>query len=79
MNCQGVIREISNYIDGDLDLAVKQELEHHLENCEECKMVVDQTKFTVEIFCDSKPLELPGEVKLRLREALRRKLQHKGN
>jgi anti-sigma factor RsiW len=77
LNCQGVIREISNYIDGDLDLAVKKELEGHLECCEECKMVVDQTRLTVNVFCDSKAVELPGEVKSRLHEALRRKLGKK--
>jgi anti-sigma factor RsiW len=77
LNCQSVIREISNYIDGDLDLAMKQELEGHLEDCEECKMVVDQTKLTVEIFCDSKLVELPADVKSRLHDALRRKLKEK--
>ena len=79
MNCKGVIREISDYIDGELGLSARQELERHLENCEECKMVVDQTKLTVEIFCDSKPIELPGDVKARLHDALRRKLQEKSN
>ena len=74
MNCESVIREISNYIDGDLELAVKQELERHLEDCGECKMVVDQTRLTVNVFCDSKAIELPADVKARLHEALRRKL-----
>ena len=77
MNCKGVIREISNYIDGDLDLTMKQELERHLEHCEDCQMVVDQTRLTVEVFCDSQPVELPGDVKSRLHDALRRKLHEK--
>jgi anti-sigma factor RsiW len=77
LNCKGVIREISNYIDGALDPEVKQELEQHLEDCEDCKLVVDQTKLTVEIFCDSEPVELPGDVKSRLHEALRRKISEK--
>jgi len=77
LNCEGVIREISNYIDGELDLSAKQELERHLEHCEECKMVVDQTKLTVDVFCDSQPVELPGDVKARLHDALRRKLHEK--
>ena len=55
MNCNGVIREISNYIDGDLDAAMKHELEGHLHHCEDCAMVVNQTKMTVEVFCDSQP------------------------
>jgi len=77
LNCKGVIREISNYIDGELELTMKQELERHLQHCEDCKMVVDQTKLTVEIFCDSKPVDLPREVKSRLHAALLRKISEK--
>lgn len=75
MNCQNVIQELSNFIDGDLDTASKQELESHLKACDECRLVVDQTKRTVKIFCDSEPIELPGEVRDRLHGALRRKIK----
>ena len=78
MNCNGVIREISNYLDGELELPAKQDLERHLEHCEECNLVVNQTRVTVELFCDSKPVELPDDVKSRLHDALRRKLHEKG-
>jgi len=77
LNCNGVIHEISNYLDGELELPAKQELERHLEHCEECNLVVNQTRMTVEIFCDSKPVELPNDVKSRLHDALRRKLDEK--
>jgi len=73
LNCNSVIRELSDYLDGDLELAVKQELERHLADCEDCRLVVDQTKKTVEVFCGSEPLELPADVRSRLHEALRRK------
>ena len=79
MNCKGVIREISNYIDGALEPAAKQELERHLAHCEDCKMVVDQTKLTVDVFCGSEPVELPVDVKSRLHEALLRKIKEKAN
>ena len=79
MNCRGVIREISNYIDGELELPVKQELERHLEHCGDCNLVVNQTRLTVEVFCDTKPVELPKDVKSRLHDALRRKLREKSN
>jgi anti-sigma factor RsiW len=78
LNCQSVIRELSNYIDGELELSAKQELERHLNHCEDCKMVVDQTKLTVDLFCDSKPVELPPPLKVRLHDALRRKFAEKG-
>jgi anti-sigma factor RsiW len=73
LNCEGVIHELSNYIDGDLEPAVQQELERHLADCQECSLIVVQTKKTVEIFGDSVPVELPKEVSARLRDALRRK------
>ena len=73
MNCKGVIRELSNYIDGDLAPGLKTELERHLEHCEDCAMIVDQTKKSIEILCDSKPVELPSDVRSRLHAAMRQK------
>ena len=79
MNCEDVIREISDYLDGELALSAKQDIEGHLDHCHHCKMVVDQTKLTVDVFCDSQLVELPADVKSRLHEALRRKLGLEGN
>ena len=78
MNCNRVILEISNYIDGDLDAALKLEIEQHLESCGECMLVVSQTKLTIEIFCDSQHVELPPGVKTRLHEMLQRKILNPG-
>ena len=75
MNCENVIHDLSDFIDGDLDGALKQELESHLKDCEDCRLVIDQTKKTIEVFCDSEPVELPGEVRARLHDALRRKFK----
>lgn len=75
MNCKGVIREISSYIDGEMDPALKQEIASHLQDCRECALVVSQTKLTVEIFCDSEPVELPQDVRSRLHKALQRKMR----
>ena len=75
MNCEDVIHELSDFIDGELDGASKQELESHLRECEDCRLVVNQTKKTIEVFCDSEPVELPVEVRSRLHDALRRKFK----
>jgi anti-sigma factor RsiW len=77
LNCKGVIRELSNYIDGDLDPVVKQELERHLEHCEDCTMIMDQTKKTIEILCGSQPVSLSTDVRSRLHAALRQKAGQK--
>jgi anti-sigma factor RsiW len=74
LNCKHVIRELSNHIDGDLDPALKQELERHLEHCEDCTMIVDQTRKTIQIFSGSEPINLPSDFKSRLHAALHKKL-----
>ena len=75
MNCRGVVSEISNYLDGELTAALRQELEAHLAECKECELVVSQTKVTVELYCDAVLVELPEDVSRRLHETLRRKLR----
>ena len=75
MTCEAVIRELSNYIDGDLDSTLRREIERHLKDCKECQVVIDQTKLTVDIFCDSELVELPEDVRRRLHQALRGKMQ----
>jgi anti-sigma factor RsiW len=77
LNCKGVIREISNYIDGELELTIRQELERHLEHCEDCTMILDQTRKSIEILCDSEPIPLSADLRTRLRSALRDKLGKK--
>ena len=79
MNCKGVIRELSNYIDGELEPAIKEELERHLSHCEDCTMILDQTKKSIEILCDSQPIPLPADLHHRLRAALQQKIGKKEN
>ena len=74
MNCKGVIRELNSYLDGELSAAVKRDLEEHLDDCIDCKLIVNQTKLSIDIVCDCGPVELPTEVRTRLHEALRRKM-----
>jgi predicted anti-sigma-YlaC factor YlaD len=74
LNCSAVIHEISNYIDGDLDAAMMQEIERHLAGCKECAVILNQTKLTVDLFCDSQLVDLPPEVLSRLHDSLRRKM-----
>jgi anti-sigma factor RsiW len=73
------MREFSNYIDGDLDPVVIQELERHLANCRECRLVVDQTKKTIRLFCDSEPVSLPADLQAKLHAALRAKMGQKSS
>ncbi len=74
MNCRGVVQELSSYLDGELDANARAELERHLEDCEDCRLVVDTTQKTIEIFCNSEPVPLPADVRARLHAALEKRL-----
>lgn len=74
MRCSEAIREISNFIDGELGAAVQHELEEHFKECEHCHLVVVQTKKAIEFYLESEPEELPGDVKSRLHGTLRKRL-----
>jgi hypothetical protein len=74
LNCEAVMREISNYIDRDVDAGLRQELEQHLLGCQHCTVVLSQINTTVSVFCDEEPIDLPADVRARLYAALQRKL-----
>lgn len=75
MKCKTVIRELSDYLDGALEPDLLEELQRHLENCDDCRLVVDTTKKTIQLFCNSEPAPLPGDVHERLHRALEQKLR----
>jgi anti-sigma factor RsiW len=72
--CKKLLVQLSNYLDGDLDPALRRELELHLKACPDCWVICDTTRKTIEIFRGNEPYPMPEDVKTRLADALRRKL-----
>ncbi len=79
MNCRSVIRELSEYLNGDLDGSTLSDLELHLARCEDCRLVVDTTRKTVEIFCKAEPVPLPEDIRSRLHKALFKRINGKSS
>jgi predicted anti-sigma-YlaC factor YlaD len=75
MNCRGIIRELSEYLDGDCDRAMLADIEVHLARCEDCRLVVDTCRKTIDIFCKAEPVPLPDDVRQRLHTALFQRLR----
>jgi len=59
------------YIDGELDPGLCRQLESHLKDCQRCRIVMDTTRKTIDLFCDNDPVELPAGVSTRLHQALK--------
>ena len=75
INCKDCLNQISNYLDNELDADLKRSLEEHLAFCHDCKVVMDSTRTTIELYCDGKLFQLPGGVRERLHAELRRRSQ----
>jgi anti-sigma factor RsiW len=75
LNCDGVIRSVSSYIDGELGIAVREEFEVHLKGCKECAIFVQQTRLTVRLYFDSDLVDFPADMSARSHETLRRKIR----
>jgi anti-sigma factor RsiW len=52
LDCQHVWREISAYIDNDLDEAVRAEIEKHLAHCRHCSAIMDSTHNVLVLIAD---------------------------
>jgi anti-sigma factor RsiW len=75
LTCRELVRRLCEYLDGELDPALAQALTRHLEHCEDCHLVVDTTRKTIEVYCKTEPSPLPSAVRERLDQALAEKFR----
>lgn len=75
MKCKQLVRELSDYLDGVLEPGVLADLERHLEHCEDCRLVVDTTRKTIQVFCNAEPAPLEPDIRERLHKALEQRLK----
>lgn len=66
-NCQALLGSLSEYIDGELPQNLCEEIEKHLEGCDNCRVVLNTTKRTIDLV--HLPIEeetVPADVRERL-------------
>ena len=73
MNCDDLLKLLSEYIDGEVDPTICRELEKHLADCNPCRVVVDNLRQTVRLYRHGQEYELPGPFRERLHASLREK------
>ena len=49
INCADFMAELDNYLDGEVAVAVRAQLEQHLAHCKICTVLVDSTRKTLKI------------------------------
>lgn len=72
VSCTEVIRELSRYIDNDIEPGLGHKIQEHLACCRHCTAVYDGTRNVIRLIADGRAFELPAGFSLRLRERLAR-------
>ena len=67
MNCEKLLGTLSEYIDGELNPELCQELEKHLAGCDNCRVVLNTTMRTIDlVHAPAEKLNVPDDVRERL-------------
>ena len=64
--CKSLLSSLSDYVDGTAQEDLCRELERHLADCEDCRIVVDTLKKTVYLYHANTDTTLPVSVRERL-------------
>lgn len=66
ISCVEVWREMSNYVDGDVDQELCARIEAHFKTCKHCTVVRDGTRNVVRLISDDESFEVPEGFSRRL-------------
>jgi len=65
--CRKLLNSLSDYVDGDLQQELCDEIELHMKDCENCRIVIDTLSKTISLYQTSpESTVVPDEVRQRL-------------
>jgi anti-sigma factor RsiW len=70
-DCKDLLGQLSAYLDGELEAALCDEIERHMADCENCRIVVNTLEKTVAFYRAMPAPEMPAEVAERLFQKLK--------
>ena len=76
MDCREIFEGLSDYIDEELADKTCREIENHLKDCYNCRVVVNTLRQTVTLYQETPSEELPGDVRMRLHKVIRLQEKH---
>ncbi|MGA2414817.1 MAG: zf-HC2 domain-containing protein [Candidatus Sulfotelmatobacter sp.] len=75
LNCEQVWRELSNYIDGEVNAALRSTMDEHFKTCQRCASLLAGTRNVVQLYGDERMLEVPAGFSQRLEQRLEQKVE----
>jgi anti-sigma factor (TIGR02949 family) len=74
LTCKDFLRELSEFLDENIDAEIRAKLERHMSECPNCWVIADTTRKTIKIYKGMDPNPIPKDVEERLMQALERKM-----
>ena len=62
ITCEEFFAEFADYLENQVSMEVRQELELHLSQCRACHVLYDSTRKTIRIVSESNSFELPQNI-----------------
>jgi hypothetical protein len=75
VNCEQVWREVSNYLDGEVDATLRAAMDAHFHECARCRSVLEGTRNVTLLYGDERVLEVPAGFSNRLEQRLARNVR----
>ncbi len=69
--CRDLLDQLSGYIDGELEATICAEVEAHLAECPNCRIMVDTVRKTITLYRSQATTTLPSDVEERLFKVLK--------
>ncbi len=70
VNCEHVWREISNYLEGEVDAGLRSAMDAHFQTCKRCSSVLEGTRNVIRLYGDERMIEVPAGFGRRLEKRL---------
>lgn len=70
VNCEQVWREISNYLEGDVEAGLRAVMDEHFRTCPRCRSVLEGTRNVIQLYSDERMIEVPSGFERRLERRL---------
>ena len=78
INCERVWQEISNYLEGEVDVALRTAMDEHFRTCQRCMSVLEGTRNVIRLYSDERMIEVPAGYGRRLERRLAQNVRVSG-
>jgi hypothetical protein len=75
VNCEQIWREISNYLEDDIDPNLRVAMEAHFRECDRCRSVLEGTRNVIQLYGDERMIDVPLGFSHRLQRRLEKGIQ----